>query len=156
MSQIILTCILFIFWIVLTQSIDWIDLVMGLMVSIISMLLSKRFLYTDIFRPGFFHIRKFFKYISVLIPEILRSGFKSLYIIATFKTDAKIIKVKTELENNFHIYILAVSITLTPGTITIYRTKNILYVLRLFPQSVDETMEPESIKAPFEKILMGD
>ncbi|MFW6015421.1 MAG: Na+/H+ antiporter subunit E [bacterium] len=154
MNQIILTVLLMFFWVALTQSLYWIDLIMGLVVSLFAVLLSNKLLSFN------FKIRikliKLLKYIFILIPNIIISGVKSLYMIITFKTDVKIIKVDTILKHDFSIYILAVSITLTPGTITIYRDGSSLYVLRLYPKADTIEKEIKEIKAPFESILLED
>ncbi|TCT15461.1 multisubunit sodium/proton antiporter MrpE subunit [Natranaerovirga pectinivora] len=155
MKLIVFTCVLLFFWVGLTQSLSIVDLLIGLLISVLSIILSRKYFSADIVYPKFRFI-KIIKYILVLIPQIIISGFKSLYILITFKTDVKIVKVPTNLSNDFKIFVLAVSITLTPGTITVHKQDNILYVLRLFPQHVDEEKEAESIKDPFEKMLLED
>lgn len=151
MKFLFLTSVLLMFWIILTQSFYWPDILIGSLVSILSILLSRSFSRSFQIK---LRIKKTMKYLLVLVPTIFVSGLKSLYMILTLKMEVKIVRVSTQLDHPFAIYILAMSITLTPGTITLYRADNTLYVLRLYPQGTHLVEEAEAIKSPFEEMLL--
>ncbi|TCK98584.1 multicomponent Na+:H+ antiporter subunit E [Natranaerovirga hydrolytica] len=155
MKNMIWPAILLFFWIGLTQSLDSIDVIMGLIISVISFALAKKFFTSNSSYPKL-NVIKVIQYIFMVFIQMIKSGFESLYMLVTRKSQVKIIKVPTDFPSDFYVFVLAISITLTPGTVTIYRKNSTLYVLRLFPKHSDPEKEPEAIKTPFEKLLLKD
>lgn len=145
---------LMIVWIILTSSFNIEDIIIGLIVSKICLDLSRRYFYKKVIPWGNFHIHFFIKYIIVFFHQVWSSGLKAMVNILTFKTRVKIYRITTKLDNDFMIFILANTISLTPGTITIYREGNTLHVLSLFEYK-DARIASKIIKQPFEKMLMG-
>ncbi len=74
-------------------------------------------------------------------------------VILTGKADPKIIEISTSLESDFLISVLANSITLTPGTITVDVRGQKLWVLWVMPKTLDADLAGELIKGSFEKRL---
>ncbi|MBN2794797.1 MAG: Na+/H+ antiporter subunit E [Clostridia bacterium] len=94
--------------------------------------------YTDKFLIGmpFHHKYKFSflksgKYLIFLLKEIYIAGFKTLWMTLKGDIHMGIVEFETDLEDSFKRAILANSITLTPGTITIdmdYKTIKVLWI----------------------------
>lgn len=78
----------------------------------------------------------------MLIPKIFEGKAKS-----------RLVSINTSLKKPEHIAILANSITLTPGTITVDVSENDLLVLWFNPQSTDSEESGEIIKGSLENIL---
>ncbi len=100
-------------------------------------------------RFGYFIL--FFEYLFILIIEIIKANIHVAIIILTPNPnlDSTIIVHKTNLKSDFHKMILANSITLTPGTLTISLDEDFLKVHCLkerFKKGVEDSK--------FEKILL--
>lgn len=70
------------------------------------------------------------QYIVILIIEILKANRQMLYFITTpkYQVEPQIIHFRSDLKNELSRVILANSITLTPGTITVSLEGNDFYV----------------------------
>ena len=70
------------------------------------------------------------QYIVILIIEILKANRQMLYFITTpkYQVEPRIVHFKSNLRNELSRVILANSITLTPGTITVSLEGNDFYV----------------------------
>lgn len=144
------------FWLVLTHSLHGLNLFMGALLSLISMFISNRYLFRLDFSFKKISLWKILKYLWILSIQILLSAFHSLKAILTFKTDVRIVKIHTKLTHDFSVFILANSITLTPGTITLFREGQNLLVLCLYKLPADNEKAGELIKAPFEALLLEE
>ena len=69
------------------------------------------------------------------------------------KAEISVISIPTKISDDFRLSILANSITLTPGTITMDMKKGSLTVLWLNPQNDDPLIAGEIIKGRLERIL---
>ena len=67
--------------------------------------------------------------------------------------DPKVVHIRTSVHNHWFQCIIANSITLTPGTVTIDKTDHDLQVLWLYPTTDDPKEQAEIILGPFERIL---
>ena len=92
-------------------------------------------------------------YFLRLIPEIYRSAILLIPLIVTGKADPKIFDIETTLEKRWEIALLANTITLTPGTITVNVEGRHLQVLWMNPKAETEDGISESIKGKFERRL---
>ncbi len=86
-----------------------------------------------------------------LLIEIYKAGFATVKMTITGKVNPGIIDIKTDLEDDYSISILANSITLTPGTVTIDKTDNNLKVLWLDVKTDDPDQAGDLIKGNLEK-----
>lgn len=141
-------------WIILSEDFSIVTLVSGIVISIVCLIISTRLLPAQkiknvkIFRLVF--------YIFYLFGQIYLSAFKALKLILT-GADVDIVNVKTQITNSFLQTILANSITLPPGTISLELNDNVITVLRLKKKtddSLDAMSAGESIKGRFEKMLL--
>jgi len=109
-------------WLLFTFSLNPFSLLLGVIFSFIISLVSY-----DLFvekeekiQQGYFpKFQYFFVYVFVLIWEIYLGSLSVIYSVITMKINPEVIKVKTDLESRFARAVLANSITLTPGTVTI-------------------------------------
>lgn len=133
-------------WFIMIEKIDLLHFMIGFMVSNVSIYLTYGMLrYPLLSLP--FSITFFIKYFLILFYEIYKGGFEQAIRLFKLKSDPNLVEVTTELEKEFNIALLANSITLTPGTITIDRKGKKLLVL-----SVEEVSE-EGIKGNLERML---
>ncbi len=113
---------LLILWLLFTFSLNPFSLLLGVIFSFVISLVSY-----DLFvekeeriQQGYFpKFQYFFAYIFVLIREIYLGSLSVIYSVITMKINPKVVKIKTDLGSKFARAVLANSITLTPGTVTI-------------------------------------
>ena len=85
------------------------------------------------------------RYLVVLLVEIFKANIACLKVVISSKYECKpaIVHFKTDLKNEFSIIVLADSITLTPGTITVLQEGNELTVHCLdksFAEGLDDSV----------------
>lgn len=96
------------------------------------------------------------KYFAVLIITIYKAGFYAIVKIITHKTNVSIVEIETDFKDPLKRAILANSITMTPGTVTIELEDNVITVLWLDKCTSDRKKAGEIIKARLEMILKGE
>jgi multicomponent Na+:H+ antiporter subunit E len=94
------------------------------------------------------------KYGVFLIVHIYLAGFSTISKIISGKINPDIVEIETTIEDNLYICILANSITLTPGTVTIDKEGRKLKVLWIDCVTKDSKEAGEMIKGKFEKFLL--
>lgn len=116
--------LLFLFWIILNGKITWEIVTFGIVLTgALACLLYVLFQYTP--KKDFRFLRKapvFFVYIFVLLWEILKSCVKVMYFIIKDRRNLltpSLVTFHAGLHTGFGRFVLANSITLTPGTITV-------------------------------------
>lgn len=120
--------VFFAFWIILNGKITTEIILFGIAISaIIYLFIWKLLGYSP--KNDLFIFKNFFlilTYIALLEYEILKANFLVIGIIfkSSANSNAKIVKFDVDLESDFLKTVLANSITLTPGTITISVDQN--------------------------------
>ncbi len=91
---------------------------------------------------GFLKLGKIIKYTVILIVEIIKANWQVIYFILTskYEVEPKLVKFRTDLKKDSSKAILANSITLTPGTITVTLTGN-EYVVHCLDKELAEGMQ---------------
>ncbi len=117
------TFILFIFWLLITWSLHYHQLIAGLLCSVLVVIFCKDIL---IYPNERFKIRpitfvKFAVYFANLFVEIIQANIQVAKIVLSRKMPISptLIEFKTNLKDDLSRVILANSITLTPGTLTV-------------------------------------
>lgn len=118
-------CICFATWVVLSGRFDPFHLGMGVVSCAIVAYLSGTIL---ISRRGLEHLPRqwlgFILYIPWLLYQVLLANLHVMYLVFHPRMmeliDPRIIRFKSRLKNHMSLFIFANSITLTPGTITVY------------------------------------
>lgn len=87
-------------------------------------------------------IGKVIRYIAVLIWEIVKANTQVIYFILTskYEIEPQLVSFRTDLKDELSRAVLANSITLTPGTITVTLTED-EYVVHCLDKSMAEVMD---------------
>lgn len=146
---------LLIFWMLLTFSFSWLNIIAGIIVCFLVTKISYGILYTN---EGFIfktiRVNILIKYFFKLMFEIYKSSIS--YIIRIIKRDCEpcIVEVELSVTDPLIITIISNSITLTPGTMTIDVNDNKLTVLSLNNYTDCAKSIEREIKNKFEKIFI--
>jgi multicomponent Na+:H+ antiporter subunit E len=133
--------ILFSFWILLSGIFEGMDLLLGMICSIIVALVSH-----DLWHIKSVPLRKIFRFIAYipwLAYKIILANLDVAYRVLHPKMpiDPRIIEFKTEFDGDLALTTLANSITLTPGTITVDIKDGVYSVHALTTKAADELLE---------------
>lgn len=155
-GRIVLLLLLLVIWCLLTFPFDIQELLAGAVISLIIVLipLPGRQFFSDLRinpKSPVFLIAYIFVFLYCLIKSNLDVAFRVLHPKLPIKPG--IIKIKTGLRSKMGRIILANSITLTPGTITVDVKDDILYVHWIFVESQNIDEPTRCIAANFEKYL---
>ena len=131
--------VLFVFfaliYMILREAVSPAIFIFGLAFAAFAVAVSDRFLldsrYVDTFKLNIF---RFIVYIIYLIYKIAVSGIKTAWFTLSGKAGHTMFTFQTTLEGDFKCNLLANSITLTPGTVTVNRDGGRLLVLQLVPE----------------------
>jgi len=142
--------LLFGLWMILTSSWHMENILVGLGISFgIALFYVKLFQDSKLQSINLYWL---FIYILVLLKNLVLSNLKiaKRTLSKDMKLDPAIVGVKTTLKNDWKILLLANSITLTPGTLTLEVENNILYIHVIECKSQDKKYE---IIREFEEII---
>lgn len=156
-SFLIITIVLMIVWILLNNSLDPILLLIGAGVSILIALVfcSRCSVFSDVkLSPKSFFYS--IGYIFVFIFELFKANFDVAFRVISPKLPINpgIVKVKTKLKSDFGRMMLANSITLTPGTLTVDIKDEFIYVHWIDVTDKNIDAATEKIVTTFEKFLI--
>ena len=120
--------ILFLFWILLNQKVTAEILAFGIVLIIVLAFLGKA-LFSYGIKEDIHNLKKlppFFKYLFILFKAVISACMAMIKIILdpSFKPDPAEISFSSGLKTRFGNFLLANSITLTPGTITVHQNGN--------------------------------
>jgi len=144
------TVLLFILWLILSNHTQIQDILVGIIVS-----MSVAFMYVNMFKQKNVELIKpvwLFVYLYVLLKNLVISNLQLSKIILSKKIEISpaIIKVETSLKSDWKKLMLANSITLTPGTLTLDIKENSLFIHTIL---YDEGMDKREIIKEFEEII---
>lgn len=150
--------ILIMFWIALTWSLDIQRIITGLLVAFLAALL-----FSEIFFKNPFKILSpkrlywLIRYIPIFLIECLLANIDVAYRVIHPKLPIKpgIVKVKTTLKTDLAKTMLANSITLTPGTMSVDIEGEYLYIHWIFVESQDMDEATRRIVLWAEKYIRG-
>lgn len=142
-----------VFWIILCENASIETIIIGTILCLGVALLNKEFLFSKKHKQGYFFskMRYWTEYIWTLIKEIFIANFSVAKIVLSpnINISPDVVRFETKLKSEFCRTILANSITLTPGTITVAMEDNILTVHCLEKEYIDGL-----VNSKFEKILL--
>ena len=139
-------------WVILFERINLTIVVSGLVAAGFSLYFTEKYLLGGSYYKHYpINILWIFKYGFFLLIEIYKAGFATVKMTITGNVNPGIIDIKTDLEDDYSISILANSITLTPGTVTLDKTDNHLKVLWLDVKTKDSVEAGDIIKGNLEK-----
>ncbi len=148
---------LFLVWLMFTSTLFWQEVIIGAAVSMLLSLLSIR-LFTcctlSILNPVkiFWMIWYFFVFLKALI--IANFDVARRVISPSLPINPGIVKFKTKLKTNYSKMVLANSITLTPGTLSVDVVGDTFYIHWIDVETTDPEEAFKAIAEPFEKVLL--
>ena len=142
-------------WCILQEAFTLANVAFGLVVSVATITFTNVFVLKEDFCKRY-AIRPFVLlwYLLVLIWKIYDAGFHAMAKILTGGVNVNIVEVHTILDNPFHIALLANSITLTPGTVTMQTDGQRLKVIWIDAHTRDPVVAGKEIKGGFEAMLV--
>ena len=144
------TILLFILWLILSTNLQSANILTGFIISFLIALL-----YTKLFISSKFEMINpyyFFLYLIVLAKNLIISNFQIAKRVLSkdMKIKPAIVSVKTELKSDWKRLLLANSITLTPGTLTLDIKDDTLYIHTI---ELNDIKSKELITQEFEDII---
>jgi multicomponent Na+:H+ antiporter subunit E len=129
--------VFFVFWLLITASLSWDNILRGVIVCFLVTLTARLVLHTRLpgdITPGFLLVR-FPVFLVLLGWEVIKANINLAYILLKprLEIDPAVVRVGTELRGDFRKTVLADSITVTPGTLTVDARDNELLVHCLTP-----------------------
>lgn len=143
--------LLFVVWIGLSNSLHYQELIVGGLISFIVSFYFTKDGDFDLFKE----IKKYVKFTPLFIKDLILANIEVAKIVLNPKLpiNPAIIKLETNLKNDFNKLLLANAITLTPGTITLEVDKNDIYIHILNLKTKDKKVLQEEIINRYEIIL---
>ncbi|GAB6089339.1 Na+/H+ antiporter subunit E [Spirochaeta dissipatitropha] len=150
-----LVFLLSVVWMILNESISLHIVLSGPIVAVVVLFFTNRLVLKADYQ-SFYRIRPFvlFRYCIVLLKEIYVAGFHAMEKIITKKVNINIVGFDTKLTDPFHISLLANSITLTPGTVTMEKSGQHLEVIWIDAHTQDPDEAGREIMGSFERMLI--
>lgn len=147
--SLILTGLFLLFWIILCEQLTIEVVILGMIVSAAVYYFNRRLFTEDSFR-----LRKlplYALYLLLLLKEIVFANINVAKIVLSPRINISpcIVRLETQLKSKLHRAILANSITLTPGTLTVQLKEDELVVHCLIKAYI-----PDLIHSKFEKLLL--
>ncbi|MCD6104535.1 MAG: Na+/H+ antiporter subunit E, partial [Thermosipho sp. (in: Bacteria)] len=145
-------------WLLLTSFTDVKEILVGFFASLVVSVVMKRYygIRFDLKFP--LRIVKFiFIYLPVFIWKMILANFDVAFRVLnpSLPLNPGFVKVKTDLKKQSSKLMLANSITLTPGTLTLDVKEDELCIHWIDVKSLDEQIKKRKISGVFEKILKG-
>jgi multicomponent Na+:H+ antiporter subunit E len=142
-------------WIILNEKVSVITFMSGGILGILAVMLTENVLTYSNYRNTYnVNIFEMLKYLFYLLFEIYYSGFSAVKMILSGDVNPDIVTIETEIEDDFKKCILANSITLTPGTVTLDVEGKRLKVLWINCLTKDGKVAGEKIKGKLERKLL--
>jgi len=160
LSSVIMFTGLFCLWIVLSGKLDWFHLSLGLISCLIITIISKDLVFPHSHINGFWYsIVRFLGYIPWLLYKIFLANLNVLFLVFHPKMmeriDPRIFKFQSRLHKDLALVTFANSITLTPGTITVYVNVNGTFTVHALDQKSREAL-PGDMEKRIARVFEGD
>jgi len=144
------TILLFIMWMILTVNSELANILIGIGLSFsVALLYTKMFTHSkmEIINPYYFGV-----YILILVKNLVISNLQIAKRILSpdMRLNPAIVEIKTELKSDWKKLLLANSITLTPGTLTLDIKDDMLYIHVIECRDINEK---QNITKEFEEII---
>jgi multicomponent Na+:H+ antiporter subunit E len=156
MKYVTLFILSLIFWLLLTFELTVANIIVGCVSSVITALFFGRFFVTNVYKllqpQRYFW---FIIYLFIFIWECLKANLDVAYRVLhpAMPIRPGIVKVKTTLKSDMAKMLLANSITMTPGTISVDIIDDYLYIHWIYIRSEDPEVYTGIITGAFEKYI---
>ena len=156
MKYITLFILAFIFWMLLTFNMTISNIIVGLAVSLITTLVFGKYFINKV--GAFLQPQRYFwliVYLFIFTWECIKANFDVAYRVLHPAMPIKpgIVKVKLGIKGDFARMMLANSITMTPGTISVDIIDDYIYVHWIYVSSEDPEEYSQKISGRFEKYI---
>ena len=156
MKYIALFILSLIFWLLLTFKLTVPNIIVGSVASVICSLFFGRFFITNVYK--LLQPQRYFwfvVYLFVFIWECIKANLDVAYRVLhpAMPIRPGIVKVKTTLKSDLAKMLLANSITMTPGTISVDIIDDNIYIHWIYIRSEDPDVYTGMITGPFEKYI---
>jgi len=156
MKYIALFILAFIFWLLLTFNIDISNIIVGIVASLITAFVFGKYFIKDVI--PFLQPQRYFWliiYLFIFTWECIKANFDVAYRVLHPAMPIKpgIVKVKMDLKTNIAKTILANSITMTPGTITVDIIDDYIYVHWIYVYSENPEEYSHKVSGRFEHYI---
>ena len=145
----------FLAWVIFNGKITTEIVILGIIISAAVFAFFCKFMDYSLQKEKLFYKKSFFllKYVVVLILEIVKANFAVIHMILTTREQMEpaLVKFRTNLKSETSRVILANSITLTPGTITVSLEED-EYLVHCLDKSLAEGMEDSVFVKMLEEI----
>lgn len=135
------------FWCALAGIPDYVSLTLGIISSVFVSLISGKFLFgnTDNVKKFVMKTPQMISYFFFYIKDITLANIDVAYRVLHPKMpiDPRIIEYETRLKSDFGITVVANSITITPGTVTVDIVSGKLFVHALVPELAESIVNGE-------------
>lgn len=140
--------ILFCLWVILSGKFDLFHLSLGVISCLMVTLFSKDLLFPEPWTAGSFGTWiRFIRYIPWLLYQIFVANLRVLYLVFHPKMmdliDPQIFRFQSRLKGDLSLVTFANSITLTPGTITVYVSINGIFTVHALDKKSREGLPGE-------------
>lgn len=143
-------------WLLFTWNVHYPSLLMGAVLAFLVARMSYDYFidHHEIFvRDLFPRVDLIVLYLGVLLIKVYLASFDVVYRVLTMKINPTEIRLRTRLQSDLSKALLANSITLTPGTVTIDVQEDYLYVHWLTARTTNVLWAGQLIKGQFERWL---
>ena len=145
-----------ILWILLTFRFTISNIIVGSVAALITSLIFTRYFIRNVYK--FLQPRRYFWliiYLFIFLWACIKANFDVAYRVLHPAMPIKpwIVKVKTNLKSDFAKTILANSITMTPGTISVDIIDDYLFIHWIYIKSDDPEIYTKKISGQFEKYI---
>lgn len=144
-------------WLLLSNSLSWQVILVGVGVSVVLTIVyaGARYAMLGKMTPSAAVIRAFVQYIPVFLRELIKSNLDVAFRVINPSLPIKpgIVEVKTKLKSPIGRLVLANSITLTPGTLTVETKDDSLFIHWIDVSSPDIEAATQEIVSKFEGYL---
>lgn len=145
------------FWCVLHESFTPDIIISGFFLSAFVVFFHQRFLSLSNFLSYQLPLSVLIRYPFLLLSQIIKASLQTASIVLKNQVHPAIVIVPSYLQSEWYRTIVANSITLTPGTVSVDVTRNHYIVLWIAPEGQTAEDYYQQIAGPFEKLLMkGD
>jgi multicomponent Na+:H+ antiporter subunit E len=142
-------------WVILFGDFSTFTLITGALMGAVSLWITEKMLIGEMYYKHYpLDLLKLSYYGILLVYEIYKAGILVIPLVFSAKVNIRAVDISTELEDDYSISILANSITLTPGTITLDKNGQHLKILWLNAVTKDSIEAGRLIKGSLEKRLL--
>lgn len=143
-----------VFWLLLNFNVKWDTLIFGVIFSSVTTIIAYPVLFDEKgFRYHGIYIHKMILYFFVLFIEIFKSAFQYMLNIFSKQYEPRLFMITLDVTDPIQVGIVANSITLTPGTISVEIVEHSIYVLTLAKKETTQEELERPIREKFERFF---